>query len=429
MKRFARLVIAATIAFVSVVVGAYSANASSAVSYDFNTAGDLATNFNSYISSGSVTQSQTGGIGNSGSVSLGTADGVFATKSAYSIGPVGSTYVFVAHMRSVGTGGYSGMGFTTLTPSAANADGYPYRPNDALGISVHGGGFVFHDGETDYTGQWMGSVDSAVTKTLESTIVDLLGDGSPDDWYKVIFTAVRDSETTFDTKVEVWPCDSNGTLLNGTASAIMEFNNRPASALIAAPKIYSYFNLSGNRVYNFDDYSVNLAGGATVVEEGTPVVLTDAATESAGTLDMDGTLSAAGDSGVIERGFAYSTESDPTISDDVVVVSGTSTGAFSGATEVLPNDTYYVRAYATNSAGTSYGAEVSVDIAEGSTGGGGDNGGGDNGGGESGGTENGGTDSLADTGFDAATMALASAAMVTAGVVLATRRRRAATTR
>lgn len=425
MKRFVQHAIAVTVAFVSIVAGSFSANASSVVSYDFNTAGELAASFNSYVSSGTVTQSDTGGIGNSGSVSLSTADGVFATKSAYSIGPVGSSYVFVAHMRSVGNGGYSGMGFTTLVPSAANADGYPYRPNDALGISVHGGGFVFHDGDTDYSGNWMGSVDPAVTKTLESTTSDLLGNGSPDDWYKVIFTAVRDSDTTFDTKVEIWPCDSNGTLLNGTASAIMEFNNRAASALIAAPKIYSYFNLSGNRVYNFDDYSVNLAGGASVIEEGMPVVLTDSATESAGTLDMDGTLSAAGDSSVIERGFVYSTESDPTISDDVIVVSGTSTGAFSGTSEVLPNDTYYVRAYATNSAGTSYGSEVSVDIAEGSAGGGGDNGGGDNGGG----SENGGTDKLADTGFDAGAMALTATAMVTAGFVLAARRRRTTATR
>jgi hypothetical protein len=406
------------------------ASASTSLTYDFNTSGDVDTYFNSYVSSGPVAWSSTGGISNSGSISApGNNAAVFATKSAFSIGPIGSTYVFTAFMKSVGGGGYSGMGFTARTPSAITADGYPYRPIDALGISVHGGGFIFHDGEDDYNGSWSGSSDAAITRTKLSTIVDLLGVGSADDWYKVIFTAVLDEESKFDTKVEVWIVNSSGVAQEGSAAAIFEFNDRSATELIAAPKISSYFNLSGDRVYNFDNYSLNLAGGTSVIEEGMPVVLTDGAVEDAGALDMSGTLSAAGDSSVIERGFVYSTESEPTISDDVVVVSGTSPGSFSGTSETLPNDTYHVRAYATNTAGTSYGSEVTVEIAAGSSGGGGDNGGGDNGGGDSGGAVNGGTDSLADTGFDAATLALTSAAMVTAGVVLATRRRRAATNR
>lgn len=425
MKRFTSLrLVAVGILTAALAFSGVHASASTSLSYDFNTSGDVPNYFNSYVSSGPVAWSSTGGIADSGSIAApGSNSAVFTTKSAFSIGPVGSTYVFTADMKSVGGGGYSGMGFTTLAPSASTASGYPYRPNDALGISVHGGGFVFHDGNVNYNGSWSGGSDAAITETKTSATVDLLGVGSADDWYKVIFTAVLDSESQFDTKVEVWILNSSGVSLESSAAAIFEFNNRPAADLIAAPKINSYFNLSGDRVYNFDNYSLNLAGGTSVIEEGMPVVLTDGASESSGALDMDGTLSAAGDSSVIERGFVYSTETAPTISDDVIVVSGTSTGSFSGTTGTLPNDTYYVRAYATNTAGTSYGSEVTVEVAAGSSGGG------DNEGGESGGSENGGTNALADTGLDTATLALTATAMVTAGVVLATRRRRAATTR
>jgi hypothetical protein len=59
------------------------------------------------------------------------------------------------------------------------------------------------------------------------------------------------------------------------------------------------------------------------------------------------------------RGFCYSTTSNPTISNDTTM-NGTGTGVYSGTLQNLnPLTTYYVRAYATNSEGTSYGNEVS----------------------------------------------------------------------
>jgi uncharacterized protein (TIGR02145 family) len=58
------------------------------------------------------------------------------------------------------------------------------------------------------------------------------------------------------------------------------------------------------------------------------------------------------------RGFCYSTTSNPIISNDTTM-NGTGLGVYSVTLQNLtPSTTYYVRAYATNSVGTSYGNEL-----------------------------------------------------------------------
>ena len=140
---------------------AQPAFASESVSYDFNTAGDLDSSFNSYTAAGTVSQSSAGGIGDSGAIEVGNAvsqdtNAVFTSQDGYSLGPSGSTYTFSAQMRSLGTNGYSGMGFTAESdPASDNAsalNGNPFRPNDSLGISVHGSGFIFTNGGSRISG-------------------------------------------------------------------------------------------------------------------------------------------------------------------------------------------------------------------------------------------------------------------------------------
>jgi len=59
------------------------------------------------------------------------------------------------------------------------------------------------------------------------------------------------------------------------------------------------------------------------------------------------------------RGFCYSNTSNPTVSNDTTI-NGTGLGVYSDTLQNLtPSTTYYVRAYATNSVGTSYGNELS----------------------------------------------------------------------
>jgi uncharacterized protein (TIGR02145 family) len=72
-----------------------------------------------------------------------------------------------------------------------------------------------------------------------------------------------------------------------------------------------------------------------------------------------GNVTQDGGAPVTMRGVAYGTSSSPTISG-AITNDGTGTGVFTSTlTGLSPSTTYYVRAYATNSVGTSYGNEVS----------------------------------------------------------------------
>jgi hypothetical protein len=73
-----------------------------------------------------------------------------------------------------------------------------------------------------------------------------------------------------------------------------------------------------------------------------------------------GNVTADGGATVTARGVVWSTSSNPTIALATKTVDGTGTGSFaSNITGLTANTAYYVRSYATNSAGTSYGNEIS----------------------------------------------------------------------
>ena len=72
-----------------------------------------------------------------------------------------------------------------------------------------------------------------------------------------------------------------------------------------------------------------------------------------------GNVTSDGGGTVTARGVCWSTSQTPTI-DDYRTANGTGKGTFTaGISGLTPNTTYYVRAYATNEAGTSYGAQKS----------------------------------------------------------------------
>jgi len=82
------------------------------------------------------------------------------------------------------------------------------------------------------------------------------------------------------------------------------------------------------------------------------------------TATCGGTVSANGYSAVISRGVCWATSPTPTVEDNHTS-NGTGTGTFTSAlTNLTPNTTYYVRAYAINSVGTAYGEVVSFTTGE-----------------------------------------------------------------
>ena len=73
-----------------------------------------------------------------------------------------------------------------------------------------------------------------------------------------------------------------------------------------------------------------------------------------------GNVTSDGGSAVTARGVVWSTSTSPTITLTTKTIDGSGAGTFvSSITSLTAGKTYYVRAYATNSIGTSYGAELS----------------------------------------------------------------------
>ncbi len=72
---------------------------------------------------------------------------------------------------------------------------------------------------------------------------------------------------------------------------------------------------------------------------------------------VGGFVSGSGGTQVTDRGLCWNTVSNPTVSDSHTT-DGHGTGGFtSGIAGLVPGTTYYIRAYATNSAGTAYGEQ------------------------------------------------------------------------
>ncbi len=90
-----------------------------------------------------------------------------------------------------------------------------------------------------------------------------------------------------------------------------------------------------------------------------PTVGTDSATNIGGNSAVSGgNVSQDGGAPVLARGICYSTSANPTTLNSTVL-SGSGTGQYTSTLQNLQhNTTYYVRAYASNAAGTSYGSEI-----------------------------------------------------------------------
>lgn len=125
-------------------------------------------------------------------------------------------------------------------------------------------------------------------------------------------------------------------------------------------------DLSPNTIYFVRAYAVS-ANGTTygneisfITQDGIPEVSTNLVTNILGNRAIcSGTVVDDGGLEVMAKGVCWSTNSNPTISDNHTV-NGDSIGDFtSNITGLALNTTYYVRAYASTSYGTGYGEEVS----------------------------------------------------------------------
>ncbi|MCX6219519.1 MAG: hypothetical protein NTZ69_00845 [Bacteroidia bacterium] len=130
----------------------------------------------------------------------------------------------------------------------------------------------------------------------------------------------------------------------------------------------SLTGLTANTTYYVRAYATNSAGTAygtqvsftTTAAGSVPSLTTTSMTAIASTTATSGgNITSDGGASVTARGVCWATTSTPTTANSKTT-DGTGTGSFtSSLTSLSANTTYYVRAYATNSAGTAYGTQVS----------------------------------------------------------------------
>ena len=130
-------------------------------------------------------------------------------------------------------------------------------------------------------------------------------------------------------------------------------------------------NLTPGTTYYVRGYATNSAGTAygtaksfTALPLLGPVVVTSAVTDvTQTTATSGGRITSDGGAAITAKGVCWSISATPTIADSKTV-NGTDTAAFvSDITGLTASTTYYVRAYATNSVGTTYGTAVSFTTA------------------------------------------------------------------
>ena len=120
-------------------------------------------------------------------------------------------------------------------------------------------------------------------------------------------------------------------------------------------EFYNGYNLMWTEIFNF----------TTTDQQDKPTVETVEATNiTMTTATVEGNVTNDGGSAVTERGICYSIYENPTLSDSVRLA-GTGIGRFYCEMSNLTNaTTYYIRAFATNSEGTSFGDVITIRTVE-----------------------------------------------------------------
>lgn len=158
-----------------------------------------------------------------------------------------------------------------------------------------------------------------------------------------------------------WSTSTNPTIALPTktldGSGVGPFTSN-ITGLTAATKYYvkAYATNSAGTAYGSEVSFTTLAGGATL-----PTLTTTSVTYSTSNSGVSGgVITTAGSSAVTARGVCWSTSTNPTVTLATKTVDGTGIGPFtSSITGIATTTKYYVRAYATTTAGTAYGNEVS----------------------------------------------------------------------
>ena len=155
----------------------------------------------------------------------------------------------------------------------------------------------------------------------------------------------------------VWSKDHNPTVSLSTKTIDGTGTGSYVSSITGLEPGVTYYVRAYATNANGTSYGDEVSFTTTAVK---PTVTTSDATDvTKSSAKVGGNVTATGGADVTERGIVWSTSQNPTINSDKVQV-GEGVGEFEiTLSDLVNNTTYYVRAYAINAAGTSYGEMIS----------------------------------------------------------------------
>jgi uncharacterized protein (TIGR02145 family) len=197
---------------------------------------------------------------------------------------------------------------------------------------------------------WINSIPMITTNTISGITTNSSSSGG---------NITSDGGATVSARGVVWSTSSSPTVSLSTKTIDGTGKGSFSSAIIG---------LSPNTTYYVRSYATNSVGtvyGNEITFTTNQVVIVPALVTTAvssittNSSSSGGNITSDGGATVSARGVVWSASSSPTVSLSTKTIDGTGIGSFSSAiTGLLPNTTYYVRSYATNSVGTGYGNEI-----------------------------------------------------------------------
>lgn len=210
-----------------------------------------------------------------------------------------------------------------------------------------------------------------ITATTSDVGANVTSDGGADVTAKGVCWSINQNPTIADNHTN----DGGGTgaftskltdLISNTTYYVRAFATNEAGTSYGEQKCFATLEESDP---DDGDNDPDIPGdGGDELEIELPQITTANVTEITETSAVcGGEVKSDGGAEVIARGVCWSVNPNPTI-ENSYTDAGSGTGAFSSnLTELTPNTTYYIRAYATNEKGTSYGEELSFTTLEDNT--------------------------------------------------------------